>query len=86
MPHKDSRTAFDSLGVSRVLVKIMLCLLSVLYPASLRAQDISNEFWPELDVFLKLNNKSRLFFLYSATKLDDRQTYSDGSFGGHLDF
>jgi Protein of unknown function (DUF2490) len=88
MPFEDnnSRPGLDSLAASRVLVKLLLCLLPVLCPASLRAQDISNEFWPELDVFLKLNNKSRLFFLYSATKLDDRQTYSDGSFGGHLDF
>src|SRR5687767_174494 len=74
------------LAVSRTQAKLMLCLLTLLCPASLRAQDTSNEFWPEVDVFLKLNHKSRLFFLYSATKLDDRQTYSDGSFGGHFDF
>jgi Protein of unknown function (DUF2490) len=85
MPFEDnnSRPGLDSLAASRVLV--MLCLLPVLCPASLRAQDTGNEFWPELDVFLKLNNKSRLFFLYSATKLDARQTYSDGSLGVHLD-
>jgi hypothetical protein len=76
----------NSLAVSSMPVKWMLSLLLVLCPASLRAQDTSNEFWPEVDVFLKLNDKSRLFFLYSATKLDNRQTYSDGSFGGHLDF
>src|SRR6186713_1301590 len=81
----NSRTRLDSLAPSRVLVKLMFCLLPMLCPASLRAQDTSNEFWPEVDVFLKLNNKSRLFFLYSATKLDDRQTYSDGSLGAHLD-
>jgi len=82
----NSRTRLDSLAPSRVLVKLMFCLLPMLCPAILRAQDTSNEFWPEVDVFLKLNDKSRLFFLYSATKLDNRQTYSDGSFGGHLDF
>jgi len=67
-----------------VLAGTVFCLL-LLYPVSLRAQDTSNEFWPEFNVFLKLNEKSRLFFLYSATKLDARQTYSDGSFGAHLD-
>jgi len=67
-----------------VLAGTVFCLL-LLCSASLRAQDTSNEFWPEFNVFLKLNEKSRLFFLYSATKLDARQTYSDGSFGAHLD-
>ena len=81
----NSRTRLDSLAPSRVLVKLMFCLLPMLCPAILRAQDTSNEFWPEVDVFLKLNDKSRFFFLYSATKLDDRQTYSDGSLGAHLD-
>jgi hypothetical protein len=45
-----------------------LWVLPVLFTARVQAQDTSNEFWPELDVFLKLNEKSRLFFLYSATE------------------
>ena len=59
---------------SRILIRIALWLLPVLFTARLQAQDTRNEFWPELDVYLKLNEKSRLFFLYSATKLDDRAT------------
>src|SRR5262249_24689794 len=70
----------------RRLTCIVFWVLLVLCAARLQAQDTRSEFWPELDVFLKLNEKSRLFFLYSATKLDDRTTYADGSVGGHLDF
>ncbi len=79
---KYSRLGRDSFAVSGVLVKMMLCLLPVLCPASLRAEDTVSQFWPELDVYLKLNDKSRLFFLFGATKLDNRETNSDG----HLDF
>ena len=69
----------------RVLIRIVLWLLPVLCAARLQAEDTRNEFWPELDVYLKLNEKSRLFFLYGATKLDERETYADGSLGGYLD-
>lgn len=48
--------------------------------------DTPEEFWPELDVFWKLNNKSRLFFLYGATKQDNRTTYADGTLGLHIDY
>jgi hypothetical protein len=78
---------FRSTGACRRrLTRLTLWLLPILCAARLPAQDTRNEFWPEWDVYLKLNEKSRLFFLYSATKLDDRQSYADGSLGGHLDF
>jgi hypothetical protein len=69
-----------------VLIRIVLCLMPILCAARLQAQDTRNEFWPEVDVYLKLNEKSRLFLFYSATKLDQRATHADGSLGGHLDF
>jgi hypothetical protein len=71
---------------SRVLIWMVLWLLPVLCAARLQAQDTRNEFWPEFDAYLRLNEKSRLFFMYSATKLDQRATHADGTLGGHLDF
>jgi hypothetical protein len=68
-----------------VMARTAFCLLSISCAVQLQADDASTEFWPEWDVYLRLNDESRLFFLYSATKLDNRQTYSDGSFGGHFD-
>jgi hypothetical protein len=38
-----------------------------------------------VDVYYKLNEKSRLYFSYSATKLDDRQSFADGSLAGYFD-
>lgn len=56
------------------------CLLA--WPAM--AQETSNEFWPELDVFVKLSENSRLFLLASGTHIKE-QGNSDGSVGVHLD-
>ena len=70
----------------RFLFVIALWLLAGLCPARVQAEDTRTEFWPEVDVYYKLNQKSRLYFFYSATKLDDRQSYADGSLAGYLDF
>jgi hypothetical protein len=70
----------------RVFMRIAFVLVPLLWAISVQADDTRTEFWPECDVFLKLNEKSRLCFFYSATKLDDRQTYSDGSVAGYFDF
>jgi hypothetical protein len=48
--------------------------------------DVSNEFWPEFDFYIKLNEKSRIFAMYTATKQENLNAYSDGQAGVHLDF
>jgi hypothetical protein len=55
-----------------------------LFASTAMAQDASNEFWPEIDTFVKLNENSRLFFLSSVTRVKE-QGYSDGGLGVHLD-
>jgi hypothetical protein len=47
--------------------------------------DAANEFWPEFDVFVKLNQNTRLFGMYSATRPQSLGTYADGQTGLHLD-
>ncbi len=59
----------------------------LLFAGSLLAQDNTRaEFWPETDIFVQLNAKSRLYFVYSATKTDDRQTYADGGLNINYDW
>lgn len=77
---------FSILLCPRRLMRMVLCLLLVLSAARLQAQDTRNEFWPALDVYLKLDEKSRLFFKYSATRSDDLEEYADGSLGAYFDF
>jgi hypothetical protein len=49
------------------------------------AQQTENEFWPEADVFVKLSENLRLFFLASGTRIEE-QGNNDGSLGVHIDF
>jgi hypothetical protein len=70
----------------RILTRLSFILLSLFFADPVQADDTRTEFWPEVDVYYKLNQKSRLYFSYSATKLDDRQSYADGSLAGYLDF
>jgi hypothetical protein len=48
--------------------------------------DSTSEYWPEFDFFIKLNEKSRIFALYTATKPENLGTYADGQSGVHIDW
>jgi Protein of unknown function (DUF2490) len=50
-----------------------------------QSSNTREEFWPELDAYVRLNEKSRLFFQYSATREKDLMTKADGQIGGFLD-
>lgn len=72
-----------------LLVETALLLpLLIVFPtaASAVAQETENQAWPEVDAFVKLSGKTRLFFRYSATRQEDLSSYSDGQVGGYLDF
>lgn len=61
--------------------------LAVLSPSvAAQESDSTAEAWPEFDVFIKLNEKSRLFATYTATKQENLRTYADGQTGLHVDF
>jgi Protein of unknown function (DUF2490) len=45
-----------------------------------------NELWPEVDVFVPLNEKFRLFFLGSVTKARETRESTEGQVGAHLDY
>jgi len=55
-----------------------------LFASMATAQETSNEIWPELNTFVKLNEHARLFLLGSGTRTKE-QGYSDGALGVHLD-
>jgi|SRR5215510_12690419 len=51
------------------------------------AQDeTENEIWPEINVFVPLNEKFRLMFLASVTKSRETQNTTEGTLGAHLDY
>ena len=48
--------------------------------------DVTHEFWPEFDVYVNISEHSRIYALYTATKQENLNTYSDGQTGIHIDF
>ena len=58
------------------------------FSLSARAQgtETSSQFWPEVDVYVSLNEKFRLFFLATTTKLEETRENTEGWVGAHLDY
>jgi hypothetical protein len=72
------------MATSKTLLSWLMASFSlVLCARPVRAQGL-DQLWPELNVFLKLNENSRLFFLYAGTRVK-QEGYSDGQLGAHLD-
>ena len=44
------------------------------------------EFWPELDVFVKLDDQTRLFLLGTITRAAETGTSTESTLGAHLDW
>src|SRR5438477_6726801 len=68
--------------------KLLLFMILLLSSRQLLAQDSSGtkkEVWPEVNLFYRLNQKFRIYALYSATKLKN-SSYTDGGFGIYLDY
>ena len=59
--------------------------LSSLCSAQDTTKKTTQQLWPEIDLFYKLNQKFRLFALVSGTRLN-KSYYSEGAFAIHLDY
>ena len=68
------------------IITTVLLFLALSLGAAAQPRVSLNEFWPEFDAFIKLNEKSRIFLMYSATKLQNLGAYSDGQAGAYIDF
>jgi len=66
--------------MSRVPIWVVFLILSAGIPA--RAQ--SNQVWPEVSTFVKLNNQMRFYFL--ATTVKESRESTEGEYGPNFDF
>jgi hypothetical protein len=73
-------------GAALNLRTSLLLLPALACSAAAQTSDTSNELWPEFDFYIKLNDSSRIFLLYSATRQQDLNTYAEGQLGAHIDF
>jgi hypothetical protein len=64
-------------------VSLLILFIAV---ATASAQETDDQFWPEFNVFVRLNEKARFYFLYSATRQDNLSEYADGQVGGYIDY
>ena len=66
----------------------LFALLLVICASSANGQesDSTNEFWPEVNVFVNLSDRSRIFAMYTATRQENLGTYADGQTGIYFDF
>ena len=66
---------------------LIISLVSVL-SASVLAQESEtrDELWPELDIYVPLNEKFRLFFLATVTKARETRDSFEGQVGAHVDY
>lgn len=70
----------------RMATAALALVFAVAVPLAAQDSDSTSEFWPEIDIFLKLNDKARLFGMYTATRPENLRTYADGQTGLHIDF
>jgi hypothetical protein len=70
---------------NRVKMPVATLAFTCLLAWPVMGQEAPNEFWPELNVFVKLRENARLFLLTSGTRVEE-QGNSDGQLGVHLDF
>ena len=48
--------------------------------------DTVKQFWPEVDIYVPLNEKFRLFFLATTTKAEETRDNLEGQLGAHIDY
>jgi hypothetical protein len=75
---------------NNVLKRVLLYIIIMMGWQNIFAQDSTHtatkqEVWPEINLFYKINDKVRLFALYSTTKLENSE-YSDGACAAYVDY
>jgi hypothetical protein len=50
------------------------------------AQVTDDQFWPEIDTYVRLNHDARLFFLLAPVKETDANSFEDTQLGAHFEF
>jgi hypothetical protein len=83
VPARRVRSTRATAIVAHAAIAVALALCVV--PARAVERTVS-EFWPELDVFVKLGDRTRLFLLGTFTRAAETGTSTEGTLGAHLDW
>jgi hypothetical protein len=80
-----SRWPWSAAGRRRLFAVYAPALILALAGAA-RAQDVSTQFWPELDTFVRLNDDVRMYVPASKTRVGTENSGQDGTVGIYLDY
>lgn len=76
--------------MTRTLSRGLFCLTLLMTcgpgVAAQATSETRKEFWPEVDVFVELNPKVRLFFLGTITRSRETRANIEGQVGAHVDY
>ena len=75
-----------SVRMMRETSVLLITFVYFAHPLCAEPSKPRNEFWPEFDAFVNLNETSRLLFLYSAIREDSLQAYAEGKVGVRFDY
>jgi hypothetical protein len=68
---------------------VWLVALEIAFSSGTYAQqdsDTVKQFWPEVDFYVPLNERFRLFFLATTTKAQETRDNTEGQVGAHIDY
>jgi len=65
-------------------VRVLAPILALVAPAA--AQDVSTQFWPEIDTFVRLNENMRIYVPAAKTKEGSDDSDLDGTAGVYFDY
>jgi len=70
-----------------VLLRTLLAAGAILVGGSrpIQAQATTNEFWPELDTYVRLSPAARLFFMMAPVISRDAKSLSEQQFGANVE-
>ena len=80
-----SRRPWSAAGRRRLPAACAVAVLLALAGAA-GAQDVSTQFWPEIDTFVRLNDDMRLYVPASKTRVGTENSGQDGTVGIYFDY
>ena len=70
----------------RVWIIAIVFGMSVCVRAQQPTSDTRKELWPEVDVYVPVAEKVRLFFLFTVTRAEETKDNTEGHIGAHVDY
>jgi len=68
------------------LARLLVFFAGLALASSAVAQDVTTQFWPEVDTFVRLNDHMRIYVPLSRTKEGTDDSDQDGTVGMYLDY